>query len=383
MSDLNSYHHQQIFLIQVNGILDFCYFHLPTGYFYDIDNLYHVENIPISNGVIVEITSDLVAKFTSQAFLIIDENGFDLATGKSNTNLKSIFDNRDINIENVFIRHITLPDMKNLFSIEFFLSRFDLPTLYTGFENNLSPLLPPPINLIYTDSGPRYEYSDEYYVPVCGILDTDKVDYSFISRLDPNEVYYILKSSDGFAIVSISHITRMVNVLFSHCISSKLVDIIRLTQPNMRAVIPNVLYHILPYKQCYLNFDPIVYYTLGISSDCSIDQFITILSKILSTLNRKYYNISSQDETNNIPHISAVLPEFIILNGDIIHFISLFQVQQLVEQNQIDKCYIDPELQYVAGEFPNKIITIRLKNNTIHLVKAKLDAMISTIYNPE
>lgn len=388
----------QIFLVQVRGEFDFCYVHLPTCFFYDIDNLYRVArfddsgNILIRNNVLIEITSDLVIQFKSQPYIVIDENGFGLAEGVDLHNLQMI--HGDNNLKNAYIRRLTLPTVQGLLGtesdIEFCLPQYYLVNMYIGFENNLSPLLPPHIDLIYSDNGPFYRHSGILYMPVGNIRDIEPPDYQYITQIEPDTVYYILKSSTGLSIISISHTTPSINIIGSYNSNSKLLDIIRLTQPNMKAIIPNTSYDILPYKRYCLNFDPIIEGILETSdnSDVTIEQLVAILSGVFSGLNSKYHNISPQlyrlgVSELDILRISAFLPEFIIVNDERIYFTSLLQFQKLIQDDEVKKCDINHQLQFLADKSPNRIVTIYLKDGTTYLLKAKFNVLTKRVYNPE
>ena len=83
------------------------------------------------------------------------------------------------------------------------------------------------------------------------------------------------------------------------------------------------------------------------------------------------------------------LPEFLIINGLRVSFISYEEITQMLNQNQIERYIIEPLLQPWAGkvgsldnEPTNRILTMFAKNGMTYLVKAKYDPVNNSINQP-
>jgi hypothetical protein len=78
--------------------------------------------------------------------------------------------------------------------------------------------------------------------------------------------------------------------------------------------------------------------------------------------------------------LSTVLPEFLIMNGLKVPFISFLEVSKI----QIERYTIDPLLQPWAGPLSrqNRILTIFARNGMTYLVKAKYDQVTNQIFQP-
>lgn len=78
------------------------------------------------------------------------------------------------------------------------------------------------------------------------------------------------------------------------------------------------------------------------------------------------------------------LPEYLIVNGLRVNFISFEQIAQMLSQNQIFRFVLDPILQPWVGppNSPNRILTMFGKNGITYLVKARYDQATNQIYLP-
>jgi len=85
----------------------------------------------------------------------------------------------------------------------------------------------------------------------------------------------------------------------------------------------------------------------------------------------------------NLPNADA-LPEFLIINGLRISFISFEEITQMLNQNQIERFVIEPLLQPWAGNLgtTNRILTIFSKNGMTYLVKANYNPVNNSINQP-
>ena len=94
-----------------------------------------------------------------------------------------------------------------------------------------------------------------------------------------------------------------------------------------------------------------------------------------SLLNTSYENLLKQ-----LYRIPVQLPEFLIINGSRINFISF----QMLTQNQIERFDLNPLLQPLAGlpESSNRILTVVDKNDTTYLVKVRYDQTTNQAYPP-
>lgn len=395
----------KVFLIQVNGGFDFCYCHLPSCRFYNVDSLSQVNHIT-QNSTFIEITPELVQKFKSQAYLVISQDGFCLAEAKDHYNLQIIHGDNII-IEGSFIRSLVLPNMSRLCehqdtdfrkpvypkpSFKSCLPHYYLPRIYSGFENYLSPLSHAHVNLVCSDDL-YYHYNDTFYTSVFCRATLYQINHTIICQVKPDTVYYKCTHPSEFSIIAISCTTFKLHVLVSHDSQSRILNIVRLTQPNMKTIMPDIVYNVLPYKKQYLSFDPLICKSLTTVNN-NLKEFVAVLSKLLNSLDKKYHHVSSQEDcivsnlklkqSNKFPLLTPILPDFIILDGIRLDFISLFKVRQLIQQDQIEKCDLDLRLQpLVDKDSRNKIVTVYLRDGIICLVKAKFNSKTKKIYNPE
>jgi hypothetical protein len=82
--------------------------------------------------------------------------------------------------------------------------------------------------------------------------------------------------------------------------------------------------------------------------------------------------------------LSVIVPDFLIVNGLKINFISFQEVVEMLSQNQIERYILDPVLQPWAGlpSSQNRIITMFNNNGMTYLIKAKYDRVSNQIFQP-
>jgi len=80
--------------------------------------------------------------------------------------------------------------------------------------------------------------------------------------------------------------------------------------------------------------------------------------------------------------LPVILPQFLIINGLQVNFISFQEVGQML--SQIERYILDPVLQPWAGlpSSPNRIITLFNNNGITYLVKARYDRVSNQIFPP-
>ena len=83
----------------------------------------------------------------------------------------------------------------------------------------------------------------------------------------------------------------------------------------------------------------------------------------------------------NLPDTNT-LPEFLIINGLRVSFISFEEITQMLNQNQIERYIIESLLQPWAGNLGNRILTMYAKNGMTYLVKARFDPINNSINQP-
>jgi hypothetical protein len=85
----------------------------------------------------------------------------------------------------------------------------------------------------------------------------------------------------------------------------------------------------------------------------------------------------------NIPAANAV-PDFLIVNGVKVNFISFQQISQKLSRNEIERYIIEPLLQPYAGNPSslNRILTMFDKNGMTYLVKAQYNPTTNQISPP-
>lgn len=96
------------------------------------------------------------------------------------------------------------------------------------------------------------------------------------------------------------------------------------------------------------------------------------------------YNLFKESYETLLKQLYGLLitmPEFLIVNGLKINFISFEQITQMLQNNQVERYIIDPILQPWANP-PNKILTMFGNDGTTYLVKAKYDQASNQIYPP-
>lgn len=126
-------------------------------------------------------------------------------------------------------------------------------------------------------------------------------------------------------------------------------------------------------------------YTGTVLNDDSSDEILRLLNQPVVVENNL---IKESYETllKQIYGLPTVLPEFLVINGLNIPFISFPEVSKI----QIERYTIDPLLQPWAGyptglpnkNLTNKIITIFGRNGMTYLVKAKYDQSTNQIFPP-
>jgi hypothetical protein len=82
--------------------------------------------------------------------------------------------------------------------------------------------------------------------------------------------------------------------------------------------------------------------------------------------------------------ISVEIPQFLIINGLRVNFISFNQSVDMLSRKQIERFIINPLLQPWAGApgTPNRIITLFGQNGITYLVKARLDPQLNQLFAP-
>lgn len=85
--------------------------------------------------------------------------------------------------------------------------------------------------------------------------------------------------------------------------------------------------------------------------------------------------------TSGIP---VTLPQFLMVNGIRLDFISFQQITEMISQGIIERFIIDPILQPWAGNLNegNRILTMFAKNGISYLVKAKYNPITNHIFSP-
>jgi hypothetical protein len=90
------------------------------------------------------------------------------------------------------------------------------------------------------------------------------------------------------------------------------------------------------------------------------------------TLLKQLYNLQDAD----------ALPEFLIINGLRVSFISFEEITQMLNQNQIERYIIEPLFQPWAGKPGNRILTMYAKNGVTYLIKVRFDRVNNSINQP-
>lgn len=111
----------------------------------------------------------------------------------------------------------------------------------------------------------------------------------------------------------------------------------------------------------------------------SYNQMLAILNNdiVEPIIEQSLEKLSYETYIKGLSGIPITLPEYLIINGLKVNFISFDQVRNI----QIDKYIIDPILQPWAGP-SNKILTIFGKNGITYLVKARYDPVGNQIFSP-
>ena len=112
-------------------------------------------------------------------------------------------------------------------------------------------------------------------------------------------------------------------------------------------------------------------------------ELVNIIPELTQVVDREQELVEQEIENEStIAHGNPEqLPEFLIINGLKLNFISFEQIGQMLQNNHIERYVIDPPLQSWTSP-PNSILTMFGKNGITYLVKARYDQPTNQIFPP-
>lgn len=276
-----------IFLVQVNGALDFCYYNQYSIRLYDVHDLRYIGTSLdiIINAYLLQITPQLVSGFQGQPYLIINNSGLGLAQNVYQDQLQYVWGEYDINLENAFIKAIKLPEMSR--SVGDYLPEHQLPYFNTVPENLKTPLLPRELDICYHGRQISYKYGKRYYPTSTNLTYTSELihEHTYVAyTVIPDSIYYSLEydyinlSDEYYArILEVSADTstaRMVTKPYH----IRFVSLKRIIVPDVVNIISGVIYDTLPYKQEITVVDKAI--TIAMDVSTLEDEFLGVLREM-------------------------------------------------------------------------------------------------------
>ena len=148
-----------------------------------------------------------------------------------------------------------------------------------------------------------------------------------------------------------------------------------LTMPMPMAFTPNVLQPVLSTMNIPQPIPGIMNMISSIPREISHPRQEETSPSLL--LNQSYETLIKQ-----LYGFPVEIPPHLIINGLKVNFISFQQVDQMLQDNKIERYILDPLLQPWAGapNQPNRILTIFGKNGITYLVKARYDKVTNQIF---
>jgi hypothetical protein len=396
-----------MFLVQTN--IGFCYHRASTNDFYSNGESITKFRLPISIttfATLFEITQEFINSFQSEPYLVITDEGYGIAEFLNNKAKFIKVDNENVKNSTKYL-YVELLRLPSIIDNSDEISQKNFPMVGVLSKNVTES---PNISLIQSGDNFYYFYSDNFY------------DFSTMNHVEPLQEYTIIKSpiSNNILKIETQNGIVLVNVVdtYSHIIYRPAdinvpIQSIELSKtPKEYNYIPHFQYNILP------NWEPGEELLIPIDEASeendrgndrgnSVKNFLNILNRNLA----RNIEDSSDDIPRNLvipqmvfqpvnqnspepdyrldvlatyfAHLYGIpikIPEFIILNGLRVNFISFDQLREI----PIHRSELDPCLQVYAGLPPisNMIVTVFGENGITYLVKARYDSKTEMIYPP-